>query len=164
MRHQSMFDESEIALLRQRYVNYFGQAPTHAHATLDLESRLGIQIPYDMRRISEFFHGGMLGSIVHNAMVSDSPATNIVDATQHLRSTMGLPHRMLVLAEPAESLVLLDTESDRVIWCDNYDIPWHNNYQEMQGEPIIWHSYSEFFEYLLDQEYEEHIVPVEATV
>ncbi len=78
-----------------------------------------------------------------------------MNETLRLRSAIDLPHRFIVLAQPSESLIVLDVESEGVIWCDNYDVPRLDDSSKMLGTPDTWPRYAEFFEFLLDEEEEE---------
>jgi hypothetical protein len=60
----------------------------------------------------------------------------------------------VVLAEPTDSLVLLDSEangSPTIIWCDAHDLPKLPAIESMTT-PNIWPTYADFFAYLLEQE------------
>lgn len=143
--------DANIARLRQRYVACFGEEPAPVGAIAALESSLDVELPRDLREIAEFYSGGLLGGVSHNAFVVGA-AENIVEETIRLRAVAVLPHRYLVLAEPAESLIVLDTASGAVVWCDNFDAARLNNVNTMLGAPDLWPSYAAFFEHLLDEE------------
>lgn len=148
-------DESSYRNLRERYVAFFGEEPTPVGSIIALESSLDIVLPRDLKQIAEFYSGGMLGGISHNALATRTAATNIAEETLSFRAAVKLPHRFIVLAEPAESLVVLDTDSEVVTWCDNYDVSRLEDSSQMVGKPTTWSSYASFFEYLLDEEGEE---------
>ncbi len=150
-----MMDESNLASLRQRYVALFGKEPSPAGAIADLESSLDVGLPHDLKAIAEFYSGGMLGGISHNAFAAGVAATNVAEETLRLRAAIDLPHRFIGLAEPAESLVVLDIDSGVVTWCDNFDVSRLDDSSKMIGKPSTWPSYAAFFEYLLDEEGEE---------
>ncbi len=148
-------DESHLANLRQRYVAYFGEEPSPAGAIANLESSIDVSLPGDLKAIADFYSGGMLGGVSHHVFSSGVAATNVADETLRLRSTVELPHRFIVLAEPAESLIVLDVESGVVTWCDDFDASRLDGSNRMVGEPSTWPSYAAFFEYLLGKEGEE---------
>jgi len=72
-----------------------------------------------------------------------------------LRSAIDLPHRFVVLAEPAESLIVLDVDSGVVTWCGNFDVSRLDDSSKMLGKATTWPSYADFFAFLLDEEGEE---------
>lgn len=148
-------DEPNISNLHQRYVAYFGAEPSPTGAIAKLESLLDVGLPRDLKAIAEFYSGGMIGGISHNAFATGVAATNIADETLRLRSAVRLPDRFVVLAEPAESLIVLDVDSGIVTWCDSFDISRLDDSNKMVGKPRTWPSYAAFFEYLLDEENEE---------
>ena len=146
--------------MRERYISLFGEEPAHDSALEAIQSALDVTLPDDVKKIAEFYCGGILGGISHNSLEATGPATNVVDETQRLRRTINLPHRFIVLAEPSESLIVLDCESNAtggpaVIWCDANDVGRVDHVPSMSNLPGTWPSYSAFFSYLLDEEEEE---------
>lgn len=66
-----------------------------------------------------------------------------------------MPSRFIVLAEPPESLIVMDTENTpSIIWCDATDA---ERIADMSfiSEPETWDNYLEFFIKLLEDEEEE---------
>lgn len=150
-----IMDELIVNSLRRRYVAYYGEEPAQLGAVVCLETALGIVIPRDMKAISKFYSGGILGGISHYSFESSSRETNaIICKTLSFRLAISLPHRFIVLAEPAESSIVLDVKSGTVTWCDNFDVSRLGS-SEMLGKPDTWPSYAAFFEYLLNMEDEE---------
>ncbi|MCG8613267.1 MAG: hypothetical protein MI864_22380 [Pseudomonadales bacterium] len=85
-------------------------------------------------------------------VIFEGEATNIVQETLRIREAIGLDSDYVVLAEPAESIIVMKTTGDpAVLWCDAVEAK-HVNLQEFVNEPDTWESYSAFFEYLLDEE------------
>jgi hypothetical protein len=148
-------NQKKITQMRQRYTTFFGEEPLRLGVIADLESTLGLILPDDMKSITQFYSGGIVGGISHNAFDSIGPATNIVNETQRLRSGIDLPHRFVVLAEPDESLIVLDVDSGAVTWCGYFDVSRLGDSSKMLGKPSTWPSYADFFEHLLDIEGEE---------
>jgi hypothetical protein len=145
--------------LQRRYFALFGTEPVAEKVIDEIEARLGIKLPFDLKQIAAFYRGGFLGGKSHHAISYFGPATNIVDETLRLRKVIGLPQRLIALAEPAASLVVLETKNDEkqetpVIWCDATDA---NNLEKLEvlNKPQVWPSYAAFFSYLLDEEEEE---------
>lgn len=144
--------------LRSRYVSWFGLEPTPDGEIEQVEEELGVRFPRDFRDISRFYSGGMLGGISHNAIAARGPATNITEETKRLRGAVGLPRGLIVLAEPPASLIVMDTnamnDSPAIIWCDSSDVSHLGTSQKLRN-PQTWKSYTEFFNFLLDNEAEE---------
>jgi hypothetical protein len=152
-------NEDALRALHSRYAAWFGEEPADPEACDAIEQALGLVLPLDLRGISSFYCGGLLGGISHNAISERGPADNVVDETLRLRASVGLPHEFIVLAEPPESLIVLRATADPavdnpVIWCSSVDVT------RLAGMQLVadydeWPSYSAFFGYLLDLEEEE---------
>ncbi len=144
--------------LRTRYIELFGNEPADDGVLGQIQSRLGVAIPSDFRQIASFYSGGMVGGISHHAIAAKGRETNILAETLRLRKSIALPHSMLVLAEPAESLIILVTDHSMarpaVLWLDSIDAPNRNDVESLRN-PESWNSYADFFEFLLDSELEE---------
>lgn len=144
--------------LRRLYIALFKQEPTEEAVLVQIESLLHITLPLDFRGISTFYSGGMLGGISHHAIAVDGPSTTIMAETMRLRGSIQLPHTMLVIAEPPESLIVLETKStdghSAVIWLDSMDAAKLGRC-ELLRKPLCWPTYAEFFEFLLNREIEE---------
>jgi hypothetical protein len=148
-------DHKDLTDMRQRYAAFFGEESLRDDAITELESSLGVILPDDVKAIAVFFRGDLLGGISHYSFDGSSPATNVVERTLSFRSAVDLPHRFLVLAEPAESVIVFDVESGVVTWCDNFDVSRLDDTSKMLGKPNTWLSYADFFRFLLDEEAEE---------
>ena len=94
-----------------------------------------------------------------NAFVPSAPFDNVGDKTVELRNSIGLPTCYVVLAEPPESLIVLQTESDEhapttVIWLSAQDAG-----RLVRGESLTdadyYASFTDFFETLLQMERED---------
>jgi len=120
-----------------------------------IESTLTLNLPNDFRKITSFYSGGLLGGISNFAIVLEDICPNVVEETIRLRKTIKLPLRFVVLAEPPESLIVMDTENiPAVIWCDATDAErLHNG--SFISVPQIWDTYLEYFEGLLEDEEQE---------
>ena len=145
--------------IRARYVNLFGSEGVDKEKNADIERLLGLKLPDELVRISEFYGGGLLGGISHHAIDARGPASNIVEETIRLRDTADLPHDMIVLAEPPESLIVLQAprasgSAATTIWLSHFDVARLSAPNTLR-DPQIWPSYYDFFSYLLDLEAEE---------
>lgn len=145
--------------LARRYRRLFGAEPGASGNVGRVERALGVKLPEDFARIAAFYGGGMLGGKSHHAIDSEGPANNIVHETLRLRRTVGLPRHIVALAEPAESLIVMETQRDpgdsvRVIWCDASDAKRLVDVSSLRS-PTIWPDYGTFFAQLLKEEEEE---------
>lgn len=118
----------------------------------EIETNLGIQLPDDFKEVAKFYSGGFLCSISHHEIASFGEATNIVRETLRLRESIGIADNYLVIAEPSESLIVLNTKGKPiVIWC--YAVGANNiNSGRFSNKPDTLDDYGEFFEYLLAEE------------
>lgn len=141
--------------LKKRYEALYGHEHPSGNAVSELESRLGIQLPEDFKCIVGFFSGGYVGGKSLNT-VERGDATNIGDETERLRTAINLPMNMVVLAEPASSLIVMECESGngKVIWVDATDAPNLSDQNNLHS-PETWENYTSFFEELLAEEEEE---------
>jgi hypothetical protein len=142
--------------LEDRYKTFAEKQPVDQLTLGRIENALSLKLPGDFRKIATFYSGGFLGGKSHNAITLIGPGNNIVDETLRLRAEIGLPHQFIVIAEPPESLIVLDTsnQGSKVIWCDAPDVRNLANL-EILRKPDIWASYYDFFEYLLQEEEDE---------
>jgi hypothetical protein len=138
-----------------RYARLFRVDPASVADLSEIEHTLGVSLPSDFRNISTFYRGGLLGGISHHAIACRGPATNVLAETQRLRASAQLPHSYVVLAEPPESCIVMNTggspQSPAVIWCDALDVRLLPAVRRLH-QPRSWHTYSDFFQFLLDAE------------
>ena len=120
----------------------------------EIQTRLNVRLPEVFCEITTFFGGGLLGGISsHSFSILNSP--NIIDETIRLRNVVDLPLRYVVLAEPDESLVVMDTQSTpSIIWCDAVEVHALRE-GSFVSKPDEWNTYTEFFSQLLEDEEEE---------
>jgi hypothetical protein len=64
--------------------------------------------------------------------------------TLRLRTSVGLPHEYVVLAEPAESLIVMDSGSSEVFWIDASDAKRLAD-PRLLRKPQVFQSYADFF-------------------
>lgn len=140
--------------LKRRYTTHYPGEGTTEKQLDEIEKALGIRLPKSFREISAFYSGGLLGGISHFA-IPDDWEPNIKQETLRLRESTGLPSRFVVLAEPPESLIIMDTSGNpEVIWMDAADAA--NWADRALASPVdAWETYGAFFEELLAEEEEE---------
>lgn len=81
--------------------------------------------------------------------------TGIINKTKDLRKSCKLPNEYIVLAIDDVSVLLLKTMSSKkseVIWCDEPDFFNICEGKTLQFNPTIFPSFTDFFEFLLDEE------------
>ncbi|MFJ7839581.1 SMI1/KNR4 family protein [Lysinibacillus sphaericus] len=119
-----------------------------------IEHELQIKLPNDFREISGFYCGGIVGGIdIHSFLFSEP--TNFISETIRIREAVGLPDRFIVIAEEAESIIVMDTEKKpSIMWLDSVEVTKLEK-QNFISKPDVWEDFSDFFSYLLDEEEEE---------
>ncbi|EPM54080.1 hypothetical protein A264_08416 [Pseudomonas syringae pv. actinidiae ICMP 19071] len=138
--------------LKEKYKLHYDLESGSKEAIESLEKKLGIKLPLDFKKIAMFYNGGLLGGISHHAISSETNPLNIVDETLRLRKAINLAAEFIVLAEPSESVIVLDTSSfPAVVWCDAIDAE-NLNTKKFSTQPDYWESYASFFSYLLERE------------
>jgi hypothetical protein len=81
----------------------------------------------------------------------------ILNETLQLRSE-GMPHKYIILSDEGDGgAVFLETQDSPekpspVIWCDMEDVYNLCDTGEFKYNPTIWPSFTDFFEYLVDEE------------
>jgi hypothetical protein len=84
----------------------------------------------------------------------------IIEYTEDFRKH-GLPHRYLILADNGDAgLILMETQDSPdkpspIVWCDAADMYNLCKKGILEYEPIIWPSFTDFFEYLVEKEEEK---------
>lgn len=144
-----------IQELEKRYTQLYPSDGVDESVLKKVESMLKLKLPEDFCQIANFYSGGLLGGISSFAVATQDITPDIVEETIRLRDTINLPSRFIVLAEPTESLIVMDTENTpSIIWCDATDA---ERIADMSfiSEPETWDNYLEFFQKLLEDEEEE---------
>jgi hypothetical protein len=150
-RHQ--FSLPDLEVLRRQYVEHFGIEGVPTKVINEIERLLEVLLPNDLKEISTFYGGGIVGEISHFAFTI-GPANNVAEETLGLRGAIGLPHQYVVLAEPPDSIIVLDCEAKSepaIIWFDAGELQKLPAIDSLTT-PDIWQKYVDFFAYLLNQE------------
>lgn len=123
-----------------------------------VSSKLGVVLPDDFRQISRVFDYEYLGNFQFPCFCFNGES-GVVEETLGTRESLNLPHEFVILSvEDDVSVLLLETQDcaekpSPVIWCDMF--PDFFNICEgkpMEQNPTIWPSFTDFFEYLVEQE------------
>lgn len=129
--------------MRKTYENIYGNEKTPSYDIDLIEKKLLITLPEDFKKIMQFYSGGHIGGISHFG-TSEYDSENIINETIKARKFLDLLENYVVLAEPPESLIIMDTmKTSQVLWIDS------NNIENISEK---WDSYAQFFQYLLDEE------------
>ncbi|OOM15887.1 SMI1/KNR4 family protein [Clostridium saccharobutylicum] len=141
-----------IKELKKRYLN-LQQSDGVSNAVLaEIENELKVKLPSDFCEIASFYSGGYLGGISNYSFSNNDGSTNIIEETVRLRDTINLPLRYVVLAEPPESIIVMDTENiPSIIWCDAVEVTKLND-KSFISKPNEWNSYAEYFAQLIEDE------------
>lgn len=106
-----------------------------------------------LHQIACFYSGGLLGGI--SVFAYDNFNPNILDETLRPRTTIKLPSRFIVIAEPPASIIVIDTENTpSVIWCDATDVEGLQNLSFVTPSQT-WNTFSKFFMGLIEDEEDE---------
>lgn len=127
-----------------------------------IEDKLHLILPWDFKKISCYYSGGMIGGIsIFTFSADQKDQYNILNKTNYYRNCdLHLPEKYVALEESGVSFIVLETHQDenmnaRVIYCSIEDIYNLANGKPLLYNPLIFPSFTDFFEYLLDQEEEE---------
>ena len=143
---------ANIQEIKEKYINLFSNEGIDESVLKKIEEILEIKLPKDFCQMASFYSGGLLGGISNFAIAYEKITPNIVEETLRLRESINLPMRFIVLAEPPESLIVMDTENKpSVIWCDATDVEKISDMSFMT-EPETWDTYLQFFRTLLEDE------------
>lgn len=143
---------ADIDELRSRYVALNGTCPASVQLLDDIESELQVDLPAEFRQVCKFFDGGGIDVIPLFSLAGNAPRLNPLHETLRLRAAVRLPSNLLVLAEPPESLILMNcSDGGRVLWIDAIDVERIAT-EQFSRDPESWVSFSDFFSHLLDEE------------
>ena len=144
-----------IRELRIKYESLLPVDGIDDNAINEIQTSLNVCLPEDFCEIASFYSGGFLGGISNYSFTNSDDSTNIINETIRLRNSINLPLRFVVLAEPAESLIVMDTQNTpSIIWCDAVEISKLHN-KSFISKPDEWNTYTEFFAQLLKDEEEQ---------
>lgn len=145
-----------IKELKERYLNLQPIDGVNDAILSEIESTLNIKLPSDFWEIASFYSGGYLGGISNYSFSNNYGSLNVIDETIKLRNSINLPLRYIVLAEPPESIIVMDTENTpSIIWCDAVEVTKLND-KSFITKPNEWNSYAEYFSQLLEDEEDDN--------
>lgn len=144
-----------FAQLRNNYLKFCPKDPVSQKTVEAIEGLLYISLPSDLKEISSFYSGGMLGGISHFEISDISQADSITEKTLEWRTSINLPQNYIAIAEPPESLIVLDVEKNKVFWLSSTDAVRLNTGEEFLSDFDLFDNYESFFIFLLKLEAEE---------
>lgn len=145
-------DMETIEGMRARYSKMAGIRPASVELLRDIEKSLNLNLPRDFCEICEFFDGSGLNVIPLLSLAARTSTLNPLTETQRLRVKISFPQNYLVLAEPPESLIVMECVGNRkVFWLDAIDVGRLES-ESFSRSPDVWPSFAEFFSYLLEEE------------
>lgn len=143
--------------LKERYLKLYPSDGVDKEVLSKTENILKVSLPRDFCEIASFYSGGYLGGISNHSFSDADGSTNIIEETIRLRNTINLPLKFIVLAEPTESLIVMDTkDTPSIIWCDAVEASRLGS-KSFVSKPDEWSSYMEYFSQLLEDEEEEQL-------
>ncbi|MCR8859843.1 MULTISPECIES: SMI1/KNR4 family protein [Bacillus] len=141
--------------MKKRYEALYSNEGINDEDLVKIEEKLNIKLPEDFCEIATFFSGGYFGGISNHSFSNVDNSLNIIDETIRLREVVHLPSRFIVLAEPPESLIVMDTlNTPAIIWFDGVEISELEK-KSFTSKPDEWETYADYFEELLEEEEEE---------
>jgi len=148
-----------IDLLIKRYLEIAPFNQVSSETLVLIEKALNIVLPNDFKEITKYYSGNILGTIYFFNLELFGEF-NIVEQTIFYRHKIKLPFRYLPLYEESDGFIIMETQDDPrkpspVIWCAVEDV-----YNLCEDKPLIYNptifpNFTDFFEYLLDQEEQE---------
>lgn len=125
-----------------------------------IEDNLNIILPKDLKEITKHYSGEMLGAIeFFNFNGGEEDDYSIISKTNFYRKIpdFNLPHQYIPLHESEVSFVVLETQDSPekptpIIWCSIEDAYHLAAGKPLEDNPTIFPSFTDFFEYLLDEE------------
>ena len=145
----------KILEMKKRYEALYSDDGINNDELIEIEKMLEIELPETFCEILTFFSGGYLGSISNYSFSRVGNSLNIIDETIRLRESVNLPTRFVVLAEPSESLIVMDTKNTPSVIC--FDAVGISELEKkgFTSKPDEWESYADYFNALLEEEEEE---------
>lgn len=145
----------EVNELKERFLQLQEQDGIDNLELDEIEKKLDVKLPEDFREIAMFYSGGYLGGISNYSFSDKDGSSNVIEETNRLRKNINLPLRFIVLAEPPESIIVMDTENTpAIIWCDSIEVSKLED-KSFISKPDEWKGYLEYFNQLIEYEEDE---------
>ena len=101
----------KIKELKVCYLNLQSSDGVDNEVLSEIEKTLNVKLPEDFCEIALFYSGGYLGGISNYSFSNNDVETNVINETIRLRNTVNLPLKSIVLSEPPESLIVMNTKN-----------------------------------------------------
>lgn len=143
--------------ITEKYKNYFKSSGLSKQQIDKIEERLKINLPQDIKNILKIYDGYYdIGGLSMFSFLQNNK-WNVCEKTEFFRKKINLPKEYLVLQEGEESFIVLKTndtliENAPVFWIGISDVYNLIENKKLEDNPIIFPSFTDFFEFLLDEE------------
>jgi len=145
--------ENKVEQLKERFLKLFSFDGFENTDLQKIEKCLAINLPKAFINIAEFFKDQIIANRFLFTINSDvNEECSITGATLLYRKNARLPNKYLALEETEVSITLLDTETGQVLYLAVEDVYNLCEGNPLKYDPIIYPSFTDFFEYLLDEE------------
>ncbi len=144
--------------LKDRYLSLFPEKGIANSKIRNIEQRLLIKMPKDLREILEYYAGySDIAKLSLFSFIEEENSWNVCDKTEYFRKAVHLPSEYLVLQEGDESFIVLETQNNPdkaapVFWISSTDAYNLIEKKPLLDNPTIFPTFADFFEYLLDEE------------
>lgn len=125
-----------------------------------VEEILQVVLPPDFKEISNYYSGGIIGNVsIFNFKPNLEDEYSLVSKSLIYRAKINLPNKFVVLYDEY-GFILLNTEPNKNLEASILDLSSTDIFNLIEGKPLesntrLYSAFSEYFEYLLDQEEEE---------
>lgn len=143
--------------LKTRYMELFPKKGINCNEIEALQQELGVVFPEDLNEILTYFDG--YHDVGHLSLFTFQKGSNwsVSKKTKFFRKKIGLPNRYLVLKEGDESFIVLETQDTStlaapVYWIGLSDVDNLVAGKSLIDDPIVYKTFADFFEFLLDEE------------
>jgi hypothetical protein len=117
---------------------------------LQAEKKLEVILPNDFKYINSLYNYEYIGFFDFYSF-----SFGVIEETLYYRTHYNLDNNYLVLSSDGSDFLLVNTKSlseSKVIWCSYNDFFNLCDGKPMEYNPTIFESFTDFFEYLVDEE------------
>lgn len=114
-----------------------------------VEKNLGTVFPDDFKKISSMYDYEYIGTFEMYSFPE-----GVVEVVKSWRESIALPYNCIVLGEDGTSAIIMKIEGYKstVIWCSMEDVLNLCEGKPMEYNPTIFPSFTDFFEFLIEEE------------
>lgn len=149
---------NKLKKLIDRYHLLYSEESVDDEKIKGIEEKLDVVLPCDFKVIAKSYSGGLLGLHSIFTLYDNGSDYNIIDKTLYYRECdLQLPSKYVALEETEVSFIVMKTQDSPekpapVIYCSIEDIYNLAENKPLQYNPTIFPSFTDFFEYLIEQE------------